>query len=153
MCRLTAGFLGRYLDQPEVFRSGSPAWREKQAGKRSGFYGPGGFLATPEFVPENDLIRDCWNHHSWCEIDGLIVDLTLDQFDSSLPRVFIGHPDERFAANATRIEHQAAWLGGAYTTDVQLWLSDAPTAGLPTPQDILAELAELALSESVGMRA
>lgn len=151
MCRLAAGFLGRYLDQPTMFRSGSPAWREKASGTKSGFYGPGGFLAPSGFVPENEFIRDRWNHHSWCEINGLVVDLTVDQFDQDLPRVFVGEADDRYVANCTTMERQAAWLGGAFTVDVQLWLDDAQRE-LPSPGTILAELADHAPTRAPGYR-
>lgn len=138
MCRLAAGFLGRYLEVADSFCVGGPTWRE--SGKKGGYFGLGGFEAPASFVPENPHIRDRWQHHAWLEIEGIIVDLTADQFDPDIPPVLLAASDSRYVANATRIERQSAWLGGAYTTDVAVWLSEAEPL-LPPRSEILQAVA------------
>lgn len=142
MCRLGAGFLARHLNAPTAFKTGAPVWR--QQGKHGGFYGPGGYEAPVDFIPENEFCRDRWQHHSWLEFDGLIVDITADQFGADIPRAWAAVEDDRYAANSNRVENQAAWIGGAYSEPVTRWLAEAEEAPeFPTPNEIVASLIEV----------
>jgi hypothetical protein len=49
-----------------------------------------GLLAETVFGWYHDTTKENWCEHFWTELDGLIVDITADQFGEFLPSIVIG---------------------------------------------------------------